>query len=267
MRILSSASSERFRLAALLLSMFAVSSCGGRPPDSRARVVTWNYYVAMGDSITAATGDDFPGDDTSLDGKTTGGGFEPILNNRLTAFTGHPQTVVDAGVGGTTSADGVALIPTLLQQNPGAQIYLVMYGMNDARPSKPVPSGLGLNPGDPGYAGSYKDHMQQIVEAINNSGGQVALAKIPIALGDCNDPAICPPYPDPNTGARSLNIQQYNKVIDELVAAPANHITITPPDFYSYFAAHYQTEYSDNIHPNGIGYQSMASLWFQALTQ
>jgi len=253
----------RLKLAALLLLALVLASCGGTTRDVDAP----RYYVAIGDSITAATGDDYPADDVSLDGRTTGGGFEPILNNRLTAFYDRAQTVIDAGAGGATSADGVALIPTLLNQNPDAQLYLVMYGMNDARPSVPVASGLGLSPGDPGYAGSYKDHMQQIINAINDSGARVALAKIPIALGDCNDPTACPPYPDPNTGARSLNIQQYNKVIDELAAPPENRIAITPPDFYSYFSAHYQTEYFDNIHPNGIGYQSMARLWFQALTR
>ena len=235
--------------------------------DKVTSIGVGKYYVAMGDSITAATGDDYPADDISLDGRNSGGGYEPILNNLLTSFFDRPVTVVDEGVGGTTSGDGITLLPALLSEHPPAQLYLVLYGMNDARPGNPIPSGLGLSPGDPGYAGSYKDHMQRIINGINASGAQIALAKIPIALGDCNDPTVCPPYPDPNTGARSLNIQQFNKVIDELVADPANNITITPPDFYSYFEAHYQTQYSDNIHPNGIGYQSMANLWFQALTQ
>ena len=54
-----------------------------------------------------------------------------------------------------------------------------------------------------------------------------------------------------------------------------NNITITPPDFYNYFKhidpgtgnPRYEDQYADNLHPKGVGYQSMAGLWFDALTQ
>ena len=55
-----------------------------------------------------------------------------------------------------------------------------------------------------------------------------------------------------------------NVVVDELVAA--NNIAVTPPDFYSYFQKH-PYEIPDGIHPNKIGYESMANLWFIASTQ
>ena len=130
-----------------------------------------------------------------------------------------------------------------------------MYGTNDA--GVPVPSGLGLQPGNPGYPGSFKDNMQRIINCISgitciSGAGKIAiLAKAPVAL--------------PLNGQRDTLIQQYNLVIDELVSA--NNIPVAPPDFHAYFATHYATEYSDTLHPNGVGYQSMADLWFQALTQ
>ena len=145
-----------------------------------------------------------------------------------------------------------------------------MFGMNDARPWLPVPSGQGLNPGDSGYAGSYKDHMQQIINGIKAAGKTANLSKTNVALADCadnvpTDPGYCAPYPNIPTGARNVLIQQYNIVVDELVSA--NGITVTPPDFYNYFYTQgfYQTQYSDNIHPNAAGYAAMANLWFQAL--
>lgn len=138
--------------------------------------------------------------------------------------------------------------------------------MNDARPWAPVPSGLGLNPGHPAYPGTFKANLQAILDAVRAAGKRPVLAKIPIALGDCADPATCPPYPNPHAGARNLRIQQYNQVIDELVANPANGVTTPPPDFYAHFAATAATQYADNIHPNGLGYQAMARLWCQALT-
>jgi peptidoglycan/xylan/chitin deacetylase (PgdA/CDA1 family)/lysophospholipase L1-like esterase len=238
--------------------------------DQSIQVGIGNFYVAMGDSITAAyptgDGDNFPDDDTSLDGRNTGGGYVPILNNLLTAGQRTPYTIVNHGFGGTTSAYGVSLIPVLLNKYPDSQRYLILYGMNDSRPWLPVPSGKGLSPGDPGYPGSFKDNMQRMVDAVKGAGKAPTLAEINIALGDCNSPVDCPPYPNPDAGARSVLIKEYNLVIDQLVGNPANNITVQPPDFYTYFRQHYATEYFDNIHPNGVGYQSMGRLWCEAIT-
>jgi lysophospholipase L1-like esterase len=237
---------------------FVIDSTGTPVPgiatrDQAIQVGIGNYYVAMGDSITAGVGDNDATDDNSQDGRNISGGYTPILDDLLTAATGRPHTVVDEAVPGTISADGLALIPTLLQKHPNAQRFLIMYGTNDT--GIPVPSGLGLNPGDPGYPGSYKDNMQRIIDAIIDpikGAGKVAiLAKAPVAL--------------PLNGQRDTLVQEYNLVIDELVAA--NSIPVTPPDFHAYFATHSGTEYSDTLHPNGLGYKSMANLWFQALTQ
>ena len=206
---------------------------------------TGEYYVAVGDSITRGSGDDYVADDTSLDGRNTGGGFEPILNNLLTAAKGYPQTVLNEGVSGYTSADGRGILSTMVAIHPDARYFLVLYGTNDAAFS--VPSGVGLEAGNPGYAGSFKDNMQQIISTIVSSGKTPLLAKIPYSL---------------NT-TLNVSIQDYNLVVDELVAA--NGIPVSPPDLYNYFTEH-QQQYSDQIHPNGAGYQSIADLWFNAIT-
>ena len=57
-------------------------------------------------------------------------------------------------------------------------------------------------------------------------------------------------------------IQEYNQAIDELVAE--NGISVAPPDFYAWFQSH-PSQLADGLHPNGTGYQSMATLWFNAL--
>jgi lysophospholipase L1-like esterase len=234
---------------------------------------TEHRFIAMGDSITEGFGDDIAADDSSQDGKNNGGGFEPILNDLLTAYElGFPHDIVNEGVGGDISADGLAFIPTALGLYPHAKKYLLLYGTNDADIWLAVPSGRGLTPGDAGYPGTYKDNMQQIIDAINNAGKTVCLAKIPIALGDG---PFSIPFPDPDNAARNLLIKEYNQVIDELVSDPSNAITVPPPDFYNYFKdidpvtgnPRHADQYSDNLHPNGLGYQSMANLWFYALTQ
>jgi lysophospholipase L1-like esterase len=216
--------------------------------DQAIQVGIGDYYVAMGDSITRGFGDSVFSDDVSQDGRNTGGGYTPILEDLLTAAKGYPQTVMNEGLGGTTSADGVALIPQLLQKHPNAQRFLIMYGTNDS-----VPSGLGLQPDDPSYPGTFKDNMQRIIDAINSAGKVAILAKAPVVL--------------PVDDVRDTMIQNYNLVVDELVANPANQIPVAPPDFHAYFATQYTTEYSDALHPNGFGYQSMANLWWQVLFQ
>ena len=197
-------------------------------------------YIAVGDSITLGQGDNIPADGT---------GFEPILSNLLTTRPGgHPVTVLNKGVGATSSADGAGSIASTLSTYPSAIYYLVMYGTNDAYTLRPpVPSGKGLLSGQPGYSGSYKDNMQKIISAIKNAGKIPCLAKVPYAANSL--------YDDPS-------IKDYNVVINELVAE--NGILFTPPDFYAHFLAH-PAEFIDGFHPNGMGYQSMANLWFNAL--
>jgi lysophospholipase L1-like esterase len=191
------------------------------------------YYVAVGDSITAGSHDEI---------STDGVGFEPILENLLTASKGVPVTIANEGVSGATSADGTTSISSALSKYPSAQYYLVMYGSNDAY-IPPVPSGMGLIPGDPGYAGSFKENMQKIVSAILAAGKTPYLAEVPYTSDPLRSNAM---------------IYEYNAAIDELFIT--NNILVTPPPFYAYFQTH-QGELADGIHPNGTGYQSMANLW------
>jgi len=111
-------------------------------------------------------------------------------------------------------------------------------------------TGLGLHPGNSGYAGSYKDNMQQLINAVKSAGKVPILAKLPVIL--------------PVNGSSDQAVQQFNLVVAELVADPNNGIPVQPPDFHTYFANH-TNEMANTVHPNGTGYQSMANLWFQAL--
>jgi lysophospholipase L1-like esterase len=202
----------------------------------------------MGDSITWGIADDIYTDNVSQDGRTSGGagGYEPILANLLEAAVGRPVVIYNEGIGGDTSSDGAAVVQKILRKHPNAQRFLIMYGANDTEPN-----GLGLHPGDSGYAGSFKDNMQRIINDINSAGKTPILAKT---------------LPTPYDSTRNANVQGYNNVVAELVADPNNHITIAPPDFFTYFTNH-TDQLADGVHPNGVGYQSMATIWSQALTQ
>lgn len=233
-----------------------------------------DYYIAIGDSITVGFGDDIDTDDVSADGRNvggsdsgdpdTGGGFTPILNDLLTAELGYPHTVIMVATQGTTSDMGVTDVATALADHPNAQRVLIMYGMNDAGPpfASSTPSGLGLSEGDAGYDDSFKDNIEEIIDAVIADGKQPLLTKINVAAGDS---ANSGPYTDAQIdmgqGQRNVNILEYNLVIDELRLE--NGITIAAPDLYGFFTTldRYNRQYFDNIHPNGVGYENIAILW------
>ena len=235
--------------------------------DIAAPVGIGDYYVAVGDSITAAGSDGLASDNVSLDGRNKGGGYPPILNNKLTSFRGYPHTVVNEGINGERSGDGLARISSVLDRHPRSKYILILYGTNDSGGSRPpVPSGLDpngnlLSPSDPLYASTFLDNMQQIINKIKSRGKMPVLAKVPILFGECS---YCEKFPNPDTASRNLRIQQYNRVIDGLVIR--NNLPDVPPDFYNYYRSHPE-EFADNLHPSGIGYQSMSRLWFNSLTQ
>jgi lysophospholipase L1-like esterase len=243
-------------------------------PDAHSRVSQigiGGYYVGMGDSITWGAGDDIISDNTSLDGRDSTRGYQPVLNDLLTGRRKFPHRIATEGVGGNRAEDGKDTVHALLGKYPEAQAFLVLYGTNDSHqyPNR-VPSGLGLLPEDPGYYGSYKDNMQQIIAAIKGAGKDVYLAKIPLTLGESS---TGPKFTDPQSASRNQLIKEYNEVVEELVLA--NKITVPPPDFYAYFTGmnqdtgkyRYQEEFYDNLHPNGLGYRSMAKLWEEAIAK
>ncbi|MEA3478198.1 MAG: GDSL-type esterase/lipase family protein, partial [Bacteroidota bacterium] len=237
---------------------------GNATQDVVYNVGVGDYYVAMGDSITHGFADDDALDDVSLDGRNDGGGYSPVLNDLLTSTTMFPHAIENEGVPGAVSADGVVAISNLLTKHAQAVRFLILYGTNDVGMMPPVPSGRNLYPGDPDYPGTFKANIQQIIEVINNDGKEACIAKVPVQLADCSG---CEWYSEPDNGARNAIVKDYNIALRELKDYPGNNINVVPPDFYIYYLNNYQTEYADWLHPNGAGYQSMADMWEQVLTQ
>src|SRR5690606_7819867 len=133
----------------------------------------------------------------------------------------------------------------------------------------PIASGRGLNPGDAGYSGTFKANMQGIIDVIRGMGKEPILGKPPIIRGSGSTV-----YNNPDAEPPNLRIKEYCQVIDELVTDPANNINVAPPNFYKYFNSvdsetgqfRYLDQYFDDLHPNGEGYRSMASVWADYLT-
>jgi len=217
--------------------------------DAAVPVTIGDYYVSVGASMARGSHDDIFTDNTSADGRNSGGGFGPILNDLLTAARGYPHTVPSEGVSGHTTLDGIDVIDSVLVKHLYSRYVLLLYGTNDAQLIPPTPGGLGLQPGDTDYPNTYKANMQTIIDAIVSDGKFPYLAKLPIAYG---------PFATLNP-----QLQIYNAVIDEL--AVENGIQVTPPDLYSWFATHPNEIDTDGLHPNGLGYQSIAALWRDAI--
>ena len=243
-------------VSAMLLDSSAV---GLTTPDASAvfsQVGIGGLHIAcLGDSITAGLTDDIVLDDFSADSRNTGGGYEPVLNNYLSAANGIPVTVLNEGLSGDKSLEAAARIEQVLARFPAAEIFLVSYGTNDSKEPMPLTSGLGLASNHPDYPGSYKDYMQQIIDAVVAAGKRIYLGKIPAYLKSAGQDVI---------------IQSYNQVIDELmnhlkIIYPADYAGFSPPDMHTYFTDNPSEISSDEIHLNGTGYQSMARLWCEAL--
>lgn len=218
------------------------------------------YLVAYGDSITSGKGDDIESDDISMDGRNLSRGYSPILNDFITSSFGKPVTIANEGLGGTTSSHGAMRLQSTLERHPDAQIFLIQFGTNDA--INGFRSGSGLTLGQPGYAGSFKAFMQDIVAGVLGAGKEPALAKVPIALGSCS---TCPYFSNPDSEALNVLIREFNQAIDELIQE--NDLFVeTPPDFYAHFRSN-RSEFYDPLHPNGVGYYSMAELWHEKLSQ
>ena len=245
------------------LGVYTITASGSVVPAVGLSDVVENLgvgerWVAFGDSITDGRGDDFDPDDVSADGRTAGGGWPPVLNDLLSAHYGYPNVIENEGRGGLTALSSLTKIGGALSRHTDASYYLLMFGTNDS--ASGTPSGLGLSPGDAGYADSYKSSLQVLIDRIVGDGIVPVIAKPPIAYGAGS---LGAPYPDPPSEPRNLLILEYHQVIDELVAE--NGLPMQGPDFYAHFLAHPE-QMDDNLHPDGEGYEAMADLWLQALT-
>jgi len=217
-------------------------------------------YLTIGDSITSGREDNYITDNTSEDGRNLSfQGFHALLNDLLTQSLSIPHIVVDEGVGADDTDGALNLrLDSILARNPDSNRVLVLLGTNDADTSLPVPSGLGCN----GTAcnGTYKGNMQSIIDGINNAGKSAFIAQVPPSFGSTS---ISTPFPDPLNTTRNDIIQEYNEVIrNEL-----NNRNLGPDLFACFLGANNRYSlFTDNFHPNGLGYAVISQLWHDVLT-
>jgi acyl-CoA thioesterase-1 len=183
--------------------------------DVSAGCDSWFF---MGDSITATAfgraGAKVPG-------------FSELVYRR------HPPrrpAVLNGGIGGETSEDGVRHIDVWLARSPDVAIWGVAYGTNDAA-------------GNAVDTVRFAANLRMIVERIAAARRRPILATIPFASDD-----------------QHRGIPLFNEVIEEV---RRTHGLVAGPDLYAWFAAHPE-ELSDGVHPNERGVASIQRLWAEA---
>ena len=226
----------------LAVAFLALAGCGGNSSNSTASSsqtpADYDFggnnprkVTAFGDSITFGFLElrrrDF--------GLTTSNNYPNILQARLRSLD-PAWTVVNRGVGGERTREGVSRLPgTLARDKPG--YLLILEGTNDA------------------------SRCDSITPAVNNLRGMVQIAKanktIPI-IGTI----------PPNFRSNGC-FEDYIEHANDLIRAFASAENIVVAEIHnglnrSHFGV---TPDRDPLHPNEAGYATMADIFFQALLQ
>jgi acyl-CoA thioesterase-1 len=151
------------RLAWIVIGCVALAGCGSdrkeasrerkelppraaeRRPEPDARPV----IAAFGDSLTAGHGVD------------PGRSYPDFLQRELDR-RGYAYRVVNAGISGDTSTDGLARLPTVLAHKP--EIVILELGANDGLRGLPV--------------AATKANLERLIQDIQASGARIVLAGI-----------------------------------------------------------------------------------------
>jgi acyl-CoA thioesterase I len=143
----------------------------------------------------------------------------------------HFPAVINGGIGGEKSDDGVRHIDERLAQNPDVRFFCLAYGTNDAA-------------GDASDTSRFEANLQAMIDRVRAAGRVPILATIPFA-----------------SDGQHRHIPRFNAVIDELRRANA---LPRGPDLYAWFAAH-PDELRDGLHPDDRGIGSVNRLWAEAV--
>ena len=102
-------------------------------------------FVSMGDSITFGVGDNVPSDNFQ-DGTLPAAGYPPLLTNTFASQRGKNVLIINEGIPGDRSTDGLGDVASIVNAYSEADYFLLLYGANDVLFN--VPSGQEKPPGN-----------------------------------------------------------------------------------------------------------------------
>jgi acyl-CoA thioesterase I len=195
---------------ALRLFLAAFFLHGGQPLHSQgAAKDSRPAIVCFGDSLTAGFGLD------------PGRSYPDLLQGEFDR-KGHRYRVVNMGVSGDTTQDGLARLPMVLAEHP--QIVVLEFGANDGLRGQPV--------------SVAEQNQARIIEALQKAGARVVLAGITLP---------------PNYGPEYLN--RFNAMYPEL--AKRYRLPLIP-FLLADVATRPNLMQRDGLHPNAEGTRLVA---------
>jgi acyl-CoA thioesterase-1 len=216
------------RHLSLVLALLAVTACSKGPepePAARApvaiqtataRVDTRHRLVAFGDSLTAGFG-------------AEPGASYPDFLQKLIDAKRYPWQVINAGVSGDTSTDGIARLPGVLEYKP--DLVILELGANDGLRGIPVEA--------------TRSNLDQLVVALKGAGARVVLAGMTLP---------------PNYGPEY--IRPFEKVFTELAAS--RKLTLIP-FLLAGVGGNPALMQQDGLHPTAEGNRRVAGTVMRAI--
>jgi acyl-CoA thioesterase-1 len=215
------------KIASLLTACVLLSGCGNAPkPDPPAAAAKAPQTPAMADDrpVIATFGDSLSAGFGAEPGKS----FPDFLQKELDR-RGLRYHVVNAGVSGDTTTDGVVRLATVIALKPA--ITIVEFGGNDGMRGLPV--------------ATTEANLEKIVAALIAAGSKVVIAGMTLP---------------PNYGPQY--IQSFEKVFRDVAA---RHKVPLIPFLLEGVGGHAELMQRDGIHPTAEGNQIVAATVMRAL--
>jgi len=189
-------------------------------------------YVAFGDSITAGVGDDPDRPEA---------GYPPRLEDLLNE-AGHDAVVINQGVGGEKTDEGMSRIDSVLDE--GGDVLLLMEGSNDLSRFYSIETTL--------------FNLDAMASRAESRGWTAVQA------------TVIPRIPSARVDPENISNQKLNQRIREQAGTAGRDVVDNFEVFLATphrFETHYLIDPEDHVgHPNALGYDLMAATFFDVLT-
>lgn len=217
----------------LLTALFGLLSVGLLPASLAAQTTPQIVYIAFGDSITEGVGDD---------PSRASRGYPARLEGLLSATGSDPQ-VINAGVPGEDTSEGLTRIDGVLRQ--GGDVLLLMEGTNDLGP------GISEE--------TTRANLNQMATKAERQGLEVIHA------------TVIPRLPTARLDADNQDTQRMNEQIRDLAGNQGRELA-DPFEVFSSLPTLYSNYYDDAPgdrvgHPNEDGYDVLAQVFADVIRE
>ena len=203
--------------------------------------------VAFGDSITLGVRTD-----GSLREEQA---WRAVLSKRLNAAGGGPWEIINAGIGGNTTADGIKRFEAdALANKP--DIVTLMFGVNDAAmlsfpDFRPIP-------GPRVALAEYRKNLAHMIHRARRTGARVMLMT-PCPMGNKYFNKHLEPY---KSHDKNYVLRSYAQAVREIAA----ELGVELVDVWTRFLQEGMNELlPDGVHPNPRGHEVIAGMLFRAI--